>query len=123
MKVFNLVQREFQRSGISQADLAERMGKGADRVCRLLGSPGNWTLDTVSDLLFAMSGAEINYDVAHPLDKPVRNQTKPEWCDSNISPSPGAAMDETAKAVLEQLNRERVPRGDPIIQNQSLMAA
>lgn len=67
MHVFSLVQKEFHRIGITQAELALRLGKGADRVCRLLGAPGNWTLDTVSDLLFAISAAEVKYDLAYPL--------------------------------------------------------
>jgi hypothetical protein len=66
-RVYSLVLREFKRSGISQADLARRLGKGTDVVCRWLGSPGNWTLDTLSDLLFAMSGAEAGYSVQYPL--------------------------------------------------------
>ncbi len=66
-RVYSLVIGEFKRSGISQADLARRLGKGTDIVCRWLGSPGNWTLDTLSDLLFAISGAEPDYAVRHPL--------------------------------------------------------
>lgn len=79
MHAFSLVHKEFERSGISQADLALRTGKGADRICRLLGAPGNWTADTVSDLLFAISGAEVSYGLSYPIDKPPRNQRKPEW--------------------------------------------
>ncbi|SRR6266446_4012060 len=79
MRLFTAVQQEFERSGITQSDLAARMGKGSDRVCRLLSAPGNWTLDTVSDLLFAMSGAVLSYGIDHPLDKPPRNLHQPEW--------------------------------------------
>src|SRR4051812_21699790 len=66
-RIFSLVIREFKRRGLSQADLARRLGKGTDIVCRWLGSPGNWTLDTLSDLLFAISGAEVRYGLAYPL--------------------------------------------------------
>jgi hypothetical protein len=79
MHAFTLVQQEFERSGITQAELAARLGKGADVVCRILGAPGNWTLDTVSDYLWAISGAEIQYKLSYPLDKPCRNMTVPEW--------------------------------------------
>jgi hypothetical protein len=74
-----LIQKEFEKCGITQADVASRLGKGTDRICHLLSAPGNWTLDTVSDLLFAMSGAEVEYRVAYPLDRPARNMTEPDW--------------------------------------------
>jgi hypothetical protein len=36
-------------------------------------------MDTMSDLLFAISGAEIRYELSYPLDKAPRNMTKPDW--------------------------------------------
>jgi hypothetical protein len=74
---YDLVMSEFKKSGITKAELARRLfgDKGADRVSRMLGGPGNWTIKTVSDLLFAISGAEPTYGIAYPLDKPRRNFT------------------------------------------------
>lgn len=66
-RMYSLVIGEFKRSGISQADLARRLGKGTDIVCRWLSSPGNWTLDTLSDLLFAATGAEPARALNYPL--------------------------------------------------------
>lgn len=66
-RMYSLVIGEFKRSGISQADLARRLGKGTDIVCRWLRSPGNWTLDTLSDLLFATTGAEPARALNYPL--------------------------------------------------------
>lgn len=80
-RVHELVLREFQKADISQAELARRLNRGTDVVCRLLGAPGNWGLDTVSNLLFAISGAEPNYGINRPLDQPTRNQTRPEYLD------------------------------------------
>lgn len=79
MHLFTLVQKEFDRSGITQAELADRLGKGTDVVCRFFGAPGNWTLDTVSDYLWAISGAEIEYRITYPLEKAARNDTQPQW--------------------------------------------
>lgn len=45
-------------SGFTRADLARRIGRKPEQVTRWLGSPGNWTLETVSDLLTGM-GCEI----------------------------------------------------------------
>lgn len=72
---YDLVMSEFKKSGISKAELARRLfgNKGADRVSRMLGGPGNWTLKTVSDLLFATSGAEPTFGISYPLEKPRRN--------------------------------------------------
>lgn len=78
-RIYEAVLREFLQSGISQATLARRIGKRAEQVNRLLGAPGNWTLDTVSDLLFAISGAEPVYGVQYPLKEPARNYRQPEW--------------------------------------------
>lgn len=74
-KLHSLVLAEFKKSGITQAELCRRLRKDAATVSRLLGEPGNWRLDTVSDLLFAISGAEPTYGVDYPLDKPARNFT------------------------------------------------
>lgn len=68
MQAFTLVWSEFKKSGISQSDLAGRLGKGTDRVCKLLAAPGNWTLDTITELLFAINGGVLTHAVAHPLD-------------------------------------------------------
>src|SRR5688572_5709127 len=78
-RLHELILNEFRASGLSQADLARRMGKGTDQLCRWLGAPGNWTVNTISDLLFAMSGGEADYSVAHPLDAPKRNSNAPDW--------------------------------------------
>ena len=78
-RLYDLVISEFQKSGISKATLARRLGKRPEVVTRLLGAPGNWSEDTVSDLLFAISGAEPNYGVQYPLSGPPRNLRQPDW--------------------------------------------
>ncbi|MGD0332853.1 MAG: hypothetical protein ABSA90_06295 [Xanthobacteraceae bacterium] len=46
---------ELERAGkITRAALARRIGKAPEQVTRWLGAPGNWTLDTVSDLFLGM---------------------------------------------------------------------
>lgn len=61
--VYDLVLNEFEKSGLTQAVIADRLGKAPEVISRWLGAPGNWTLDTVSDLLFSMSGAEPSYSI------------------------------------------------------------
>jgi hypothetical protein len=79
MRLFDLIHRELKRSGITRLQLSKRIMRGLDRISHLLGAPGNWTLDTASDLLFAISGAEIRYELSYPLEKTPRNMTKPDW--------------------------------------------
>jgi hypothetical protein len=78
-RIYEAVLKEFAQSGISQATLARRLGKKPDVICRWLGAPGNWTLDTVSDLLFAISGAEAKYEITHPLEASPSNSVAPAW--------------------------------------------
>jgi hypothetical protein len=86
-RLYQLVVDEFERSGLSQADLARRLGKGTDLVCRWLGSPGNWTADTVSDLLFATSSAEPTYSLRYPL---ASSAATPKLSDSSTAGGEGA---------------------------------
>lgn len=78
-RAFSLVLRELKRNGLSQADLARRLGKKPSQISRMLGGPGNWTLDTLSDLLFAISASEPTYSLDYPLDRPKRNDVQPDW--------------------------------------------
>ncbi len=66
-RLYDLVMQEFVASGITRATLARRLKRRPEVVSRLLGAPGNWTLDTVSDLLFAIDGGEVDYATRHPL--------------------------------------------------------
>ena len=74
-----LILDEFERSGLTQAQLARRARKRVEVVCRLLGEPSNLTADTVSDLVFAMRGGEPEYSVGHPFEAPARNYSAPQW--------------------------------------------
>jgi hypothetical protein len=67
-EAFSTVHREFDNSGISQAKLATRMKKDQGRLSKMLGAPGNWTLDTVAELLWAISGARVKFTLDYPLN-------------------------------------------------------
>jgi hypothetical protein len=64
----SLLLREFKKSGISQKELGIRLGKDPAIISRYLGAPGNWELDTVSDLFFAVSGGVLEVRVVYPLN-------------------------------------------------------
>jgi hypothetical protein len=86
--IYNLVLKEFKDSGINQAMLADRLNKKPEVISRWLGSPGNWTIDTVSDLLYAISGAEAAYTVNYPHDEPTHNYCAPSRVDYVVYPTP-----------------------------------
>jgi len=100
MRAFNLVHAELEKSGLTKAELADRTGKGADRIAHLLGAPGNWTLDTISSLLYAISGAEIDYHISYPIDQKPRNQNHPSWLFAAFE------GDDKPKAPDDQINNE-----------------
>ena len=74
-KLHELVLTEFLQQSkdgrITKAQLAQRIGKDMDQVTKLLGAPGNWTLDTVSDLLLAL-GAKLSLSVSYIAEMETR---------------------------------------------------
>src|SRR3954453_20298410 len=54
--VWQLWEQLRDEQGLDQQWLADRLDKDKSRVSRLLKGPGNWTIDTVADLLEAMEG-------------------------------------------------------------------
>lgn len=75
-RLYDLVVSKFKASGLTKAELARRVGKRPEIVTRLLGAPGNWTLETVSDLLLGICGEELEMISSSPLDRPKRNVQK-----------------------------------------------
>jgi hypothetical protein len=74
---YDLVIGEFKKSGLTQAELARRLGKSPEVISRLLARPGNWESNTFSELLFAISGAVPAYRVDYPLSHRLHGSA--EW--------------------------------------------
>ena len=106
-RIYETVVAAFLESGLTQAELARRLGKGTDQVCRWLGAPGNWGLDTVSDLAFAINGGEIEYSFGFPLDQAPRNMRRPVWADG-----PTMTISAAGSTASPGLNMIRVPVGE-----------
>jgi hypothetical protein len=65
---------EKQKSeSLTKAELARRIGRKPEVITRLLGAPGNWTLETVSDLLLGIAGEELEPASSSLLDRVPRN--------------------------------------------------
>jgi hypothetical protein len=78
-RIHELVLREFLKSGLTKTQLAHRMGRSPARITKWLAAPGNWELDTVSDFLLAIGGAELEPSLGYPFEQAKRNYTQPEW--------------------------------------------
>lgn len=92
-RVYDLVVREFKKSGIIQAQLARRLDKAQDVVSRLLSRPSNMELDTLAELMFGMSGAVPAFTATYPLNTSGRDfstetSTSVEQKSVDLTPSP-----------------------------------
>src|SRR5262249_13369400 len=77
-RLYDLVVRKYadkQRTGkVTQRDLAQRIRRRPEVINRLLASPGNWTIDTVSDLLLAIGPEELDMSTSSIVGRPPRNE-------------------------------------------------
>lgn len=77
-RLYDLAMTKFRErrdsEGLTQADVARRMGKRPEVVNRIFSGPGNWRADTLSDLLLAIAGEEIDATSGSPLMKPPTNR-------------------------------------------------
>lgn len=80
-RLYETVLAEFIRAqahGLTKSEVAKRIGRRPEQITRWLGAPGNWTLETVSDLLLAISKAEPEIAVS-PLDRAASNYRGQDW--------------------------------------------
>lgn len=115
-RIHQFILRQFQahqRRGLTQADVARLLGRRPEQINRWLGTPGNWTLDTISDLVLAISKAELEF-TEYPLEnRGVRNYDGPDWIRrKDLAVSPAAIKGEIPPAPRMQqfqLNPENLP--------------
>lgn len=72
-RLYDYVLRKFieqEGKGLTRAQLARRIGKSPEIVTCLLGAPGNWTIETVSDLLAGIASEEIKPDSECLISRP-----------------------------------------------------
>jgi hypothetical protein len=94
---FDLLHKEIDRMGITYAEIATRTGRGRAQISRLLGQSSNMTSDTMSELLFAISGCELLFVPADPFEKrqiSATTQTEPraEFKDSGSTGGKAATV-------------------------------
>jgi hypothetical protein len=76
-KLVNWISQESERQQITKKDLAERLGKDAGQLSRLLGHPSNLTLDTITELLLAFDAEAEPPEIVRFADRPVANYMHP----------------------------------------------
>lgn len=67
--VLQLIERLAREGRLSRASLAKKLGRSPSQITRWLGSPGNWTLQTLGILLGAMGYVPVIS--AHPINERV----------------------------------------------------
>lgn len=81
-RVYNYVLLKFmekvEKEGLTKAELARRLGKRPEVINRLLGAPGNWGLETVTELLAGISQEELEPN-SSTLSKAASNYSYRPW--------------------------------------------
>ena len=83
-RLHQLVLREFEKSGLSRAELARRIRKDPPQITRWFNAPGNLRLETLSDLLLGINYVELN-DETVSLRRPPRNFDSPDWLEQKVA--------------------------------------
>ena len=71
-QAYDLLVREFKRSGLSQAELARRVDMPPEVISRMLKRPRNVEIDTLSKLIYGLTGAALVFGTALPKPRPRR---------------------------------------------------
>lgn len=82
---------EKEKAGrLSRADLARRLNKKPEQITRWLSTPGNWTLDTISDLVLGICGGELKFSLS-PITSIQRNYSQHARLDHTFISRPEAS--------------------------------
>jgi hypothetical protein len=59
--IMDLFLKRNKADGLTKADIARIINKNPSQITRWFSNPSNWTLDTISDLMLAISKGEIEF--------------------------------------------------------------
>lgn len=104
-----------KQQAISRASLAKRLARKPEQITRWLGAPGNWELDTVSDLLLGMGyearlsaipladseGVQSSQEIINMAGGSSNPTEDGRWAASTpTSPQPNASVTDRPKEAL-----------------------
>ncbi len=70
--VVKMIEEAARKNGVKRKDIAAKIGRSEPQVSGWLKGPSNWTLDTVSDLLWSID-AEMDYEGVFHSDRAIQN--------------------------------------------------
>ncbi len=113
-RIHSMVLDAFNKSGLTQKELADRLGWDEARVSRCLGASSNWTLKTISALLAAI-GVDLDdpgYTSFEELERRLTQSSSSivvaTAIDNRLDPSP---KDVRPHSVFDMMGRTR-PQSD-----------
>lgn len=75
--LLSFIEKEIELTGVSRKEIAKKLGKDPSQISRLLSGSSNLTLDTVSDLLYALDAEAEPPQIRRFADKPQPNYVNP----------------------------------------------
>lgn len=82
-ELYDMLVRACSEAGITKATIAKRLGKDPAQITRLLSASNNWTIDTLSELLFAIDGRMLCPNHVFPMREAKTNLRAPT-CFGNL---------------------------------------
>jgi transcriptional regulator with XRE-family HTH domain len=99
-RIFSLILKEFRQSKITKADLARRLGMSPAQLSRTLAGPGNLTTETISDLLWAINGQELEAGSKDPFaPRGIKSAQSEIFDERKSSPVPSPTPQPTASPM------------------------
>lgn len=74
--VIQAVEDAARLDGVRRKDIAEAVGSSPSQISRWLSGPSNWTIDNVTDVLWAIGG-ELDYNFFRFVDRVQENRSHP----------------------------------------------
>lgn len=92
MRVVGAVERAYrqakaQNPSLTHEAVARKLGVSKQQVSKWMSGPGNWTIDTMADILYAIDKAVIELRIGHENERPRRN-SQHEWIGAPSLPTP-----------------------------------